>query len=148
MATLIYPPSDPTPIFDKLWLGTIWNAKELVVSNPGIGMVLNCTDEIILRPPSVHMAQLGLKCGVPIPGEKITYAIRLLHEFFQQATGRTVLVCGHSSQSRSAGVVLAYLIGTGLGFDEAHGLLLALHPKTKIHPVVLESIRTYFGSAY
>ena len=45
MPTLISPPFEPTRTFDHLWLGTIWTAKQLPVENPGIGLVLNCTDE-------------------------------------------------------------------------------------------------------
>jgi hypothetical protein len=148
MPTLILPPTEPTHIFDKLWLGTIWNAKDLMISNPGVGMVLNCTSETLFRPKNVHMAQLGLRDGFAIPESKIGYAIRVIHEFFQQTTGRVVLVCSHAAESRSAGVLLAYLVGSGMGFREAHGLLQALHPATKIHPDVFESIKTYFGSNY
>ena len=49
MATLISPPFEPTRIFDHLWLGTIWTAKQLVVINPGIGMVLNWTNATTYR---------------------------------------------------------------------------------------------------
>ena len=45
MPTLISPPFEPTHIFDHLWLGTIWTVKQLPVENPGIGLVLDCTDE-------------------------------------------------------------------------------------------------------
>src|ERR1035441_10110778 len=71
MPTLISPPFEPTCIFDHLWLGTIWTAKQLVVTNPGIGLVLNCTDETIFRDRNVHFAQLGLLDRVAIPELKL-----------------------------------------------------------------------------
>jgi hypothetical protein len=92
MPTLISPPFEPTHIFDHLWLGTIWTAKQLVVINPGIGMVLNCTDETIFRDRNVHFAQLGLLDRVAIPELKLAYAIRVLHEYFQQRTGRAAFL--------------------------------------------------------
>ena len=148
MATLISPPFEPTHIFDHLWLGTIWTAKQLVVINPGIGMVLNCTDETIFqnRDRTVHFAQLGLLDREPIPANKLGYAIQILHQYFQQRTGRAALVCCHASRSRSPAIVLAYLVGCGMGFKEAHQLIRALHPLVDIHPEVLLSVATYFGS--
>lgn len=49
MPTLISPPFEPTHIFDHLWLGTIWTAKQLPVENQCIGMVLNWTDATTYR---------------------------------------------------------------------------------------------------
>jgi hypothetical protein len=49
MPTLISPPFEPTRIFDHLWLGTIWTAKQLPVENQGIGMVLNWTNATTYR---------------------------------------------------------------------------------------------------
>jgi hypothetical protein len=43
------PPFEPTRIFDHLWLGTIWTAKQLPVENQGIGMVLNWTNATTYR---------------------------------------------------------------------------------------------------
>ena len=146
MPILISPPFEPTRIFDHLWLGTIWTAKQLVAVNPGIGMVLNCTDETIFRDRNVHFAQLGLLDRVAIPELKLAYAIRLLHEYFQQRTGRAAFVCCHASKSRSPAIILAYLVGCGMSFKEALSLICTKHKMTDIHPAVLQSVAAYFGS--
>src|ERR1039458_3767225 len=91
-------------------------------------------------------AQLGLLDRVAIPELKLPYAIRLLHEYFQQRTGRAAFVCCHASKSRSPAIILAYLVGCGMSFKEALSLICTKHKMTDIHPAVLQSVAAYFGS--
>lgn len=112
MPTLISAPIEISKIFSKLWLGSLWNAKKLLERNTGVGLVLNCTDEVIPRVPGVHMLQLGLRDRGEIPASKIAYAVRVLQEYLREAPQqRAALVCCHASQSRSPAIVLAYLLG-------------------------------------
>ena len=123
MATLISPPNPPSSIFDKLYLGTLWNAKKLLERNPGFGLVLNCTDETVPQVPGVMVLQIGLLDGQLIPDQKIDYAVRVLQEFLRSGSQKAALVCCHASRSRSPAIVLAYLLSCGMGFNEACNLI-------------------------
>ena len=128
MATLISPPNPPSRIFDKLYLGTLWNAKKLLERNPGFGLVLNCTDETVPRVPGVMMLQLGLLDGQLITDPKIDYAVRVLQEFLRSGAQKAALVCCTPAGPLSPVIVLVYLLGCGTGFNEAYPLIESCHP--------------------
>jgi protein-tyrosine phosphatase len=144
---IISPPFQPTRIFSRLLLGTLWNVKHLAEGEHNVGLVVNCTDETVPRLPKVSMIQLGLLDGYEVAPNKIEYAIRILRQFFEISHEREVLVCCHASQSRSPAIILAYLLSIGMGLAEAEAFLQGKHPKTFIAPEILKSIRQYFGYA-
>jgi hypothetical protein len=146
MATIITPPFPATQVFDRLLLGTIWNARALgQARDERIGLIVNCTDETIPRVPNVSMIQLGLQEGNPIQSNKIEYALTILRQFYEMTRERQVLVCSHRATSRGPAIVLAYLLSIGMGREEAEGFLLLRHSLTKITPAVLKSVWHHFG---
>lgn len=145
MVHLISTPDEPSRITDRLWLGTIWSAKKLRESNPGVGLILNCTDETIPPTPTAMTVQLGLLDGRPIPPGKLDYAVRLLQDYFRGGEPRAALVCCHASISRSPAVVLAYLLGSGFGLKEAFSILEQRNPRTLIHRDLLRSVMERFN---
>jgi hypothetical protein len=147
MPLILPKPEPPSQVLDKLWLGTIWAAKQLLAGNErGIGLVLNCTDETLPRIPGVTTLQLGLLDREPIPPAKLDYAVRVLQEFLRGRPTRGVLVCCHASQSRSPAIVTACLLGCGFRFREAYERVQQCHSTTKIHPELLQSLKAYFGT--
>ena len=132
MATLISPPNPPSRIFDKLYLGTLWNAKKLLERNPGFGLVLNCAGETVPQVPGVMVLQIGLLGGQLIPDQKIDYAVRVLQEFLRSGSQKAARVCCHAGRSRSPAIVLACLLGSGMGFNEACNLRESCHPATPL----------------
>jgi protein-tyrosine phosphatase len=145
MSNLISLPGPPTKIFDRLLLGTLWDAKQLDEYEHSVGFVVNCTDETIHRSRYLDTIQLGIIDGKPVHFGKIEQAIQGLHRFFASTHKHSVLVCCHASVSRSPAIVLAYLMSTGMNFDEAISLLWKKHPQTNIAPSVMKSVRQYFG---
>lgn len=145
MPTLITPPSEPSYIFDNLRLGTIWNAKNLILKNPGYGLVLNCSTEAVRVPRGVCSFQLGLAPAGLVPFEKMRFAVKALHGFFQDWRGRSALVCCLDAVSLSPAIVLAYLMASGMCFEEATETLIERHRATDISPAILESVLTCFG---
>ncbi len=145
MPNLILLPGPPTKIFDRLLLGTLWDAKQLDEYEHSVGLVVNCTDETIHRSRYLDTIQLGIIDGQPVPLAKVGLAIHSLHKFFMLTHKRSVLVCCHASVSRSPAIVLAYLMSIGLSFDEAMSTLRVSHSKTNIAPAILKSVRRYFG---
>ena len=59
MDLILTTPEEVTRVLPRIWLGTIWNAKLLRSENPGVGLVLNCTDEVLPRIPGVLTLQLA-----------------------------------------------------------------------------------------
>jgi protein-tyrosine phosphatase len=69
------------------------------------------------------LLQLGLLDGQLIPDPKIDYAVRVLQEFLRSGSQKAGMVCCHTGRFRSPAIILACLLGSGLGFNEACNLI-------------------------
>jgi hypothetical protein len=136
-----------TKIWDRLFLGTLWNAEQLSQSNPySIASLVNCTDERINWAPQgiseAKSIQLDHQDGIPYPADKVYWATEWMH--WHITRGPVLVVC-HAGWSRSPGMVLAYLIRSGMGYKEALFLLQSLRPQIQIANAIDLSVRQAFG---
>lgn len=155
----------PLDGIDNLYLGNIPNALALEQERPkGFWAILNCTDD----PACDHMKtdaefdvmRLNQWDGVPYPGLSIKVGIEFIKTHL--AAGANVLVCCHAGVSRSAGMVVAYLMYRYLepiprervtlenlraAYDYAVQKTRNSRPIIQIHPQIDKSIRQYYRLA-
>lgn len=139
--------SQMTKIWDKLFLGTLYNAEQLSHSNPyGIRCLVNCTDERINWAPAgvsePKAIQLDHLDGTPYPIPKIWWACAWINSYIGSSP---VLIACHAGCSRSPGITLAYLMRSGMGYQEALFLLQSLRPQIQIANAIDLSVRQAFG---
>lgn len=141
--------SQMTKIWDRLFLGTLWNAEQLALSNPyGIRSLVNCTDDRINWAPngitSPDSIQLDHLDGTPYPEQKIHWTCEWIQWHIMKGP---VLIACHAGCSRSPGMTLAYLIRCGMGYQEALFLLQSLRRQIQIANAIDLSVRRAFGIA-
>lgn len=135
-------------INDGVYIGDVnsLDEKEARQAN-NIGAVINCAKELYFKrfiPNEVeHFLFLDLDDGEAIPEHKISSAIHFID--IARNKGLNVMVSCAAGASRSASIILAYMISTGWDFDEA------LKHMQKVRPIInpsiecLDSIKEYFG---
>lgn len=134
---------------DPLYLGTIVNALELGKDlHKRAWAILNCTDDPGLNDldrPGFTICNLYHRDGLPYEIGQIHNGINFIKTSFE--LGSAVLVCCHAGMSRSPGMVLAYLMSTGLTYNQALRKILVARPIIQIHPKIDLSVRQYFHLA-
>ena len=133
-----------------LYLGNIPNAMEIGKKlNIRFVAILNCTDDPELDPlnslPGFNVKRLDQWDGEEYPPEKIKDGIKFIEDHMK--TSSMVLVCCHAGISRSAGMVLAYLMSKKYDYNEAVRIIRKARPFIQIHPRIDLSVRKYFGLA-
>lgn len=146
MGPMSYIPTDGS---ETLYLGTIYNARELAVSYPKrTWSVLNCTDDSLLDEydrTGFKIKRLNQLDGHPYPADKIKDGLSFINDAMH--AGDAVLVCCHAGCSRSPGMVVAYLLERGHSYNEAVQLIRKARPFIQIHHLIDLSIRQYFHLA-
>lgn len=142
-----------TRIVDKLFLGNIWDAQQLVYDNPClIGAVLNVsTEPEYARNPEISHCHIPFPDGCEVPAAAFRHAMDFL--WFHACLGTTMLVHCHAGQSRSPGIVKAHLylrskeffwVGTPeYRWDLAHRLVVGCRPQVQVHPNIERSLKQH-----
>lgn len=134
-----------------LYLGNIPNAVELGQTrlHARFCAILNCTDDTCLDGlnslPGFNVKRLNQWDGEEYPSQSITEGIKFIEDHMK--TYSMVLVCCHAGVSRSAGMVLAYLMSKEYDYNEAVRILRKSRPIIQIHPKIDLSVRKYFRLA-
>lgn len=149
----------------NLFLGNIPNALELTETrHKGFWAILNCTDDPALDHMKTNaefdIIRLNQWDGEPYPFESIRRGIDFVHTNI--TAGSNVLVCCHAGISRSAGMMLAYLMYRYLediprekqrledrrdAYSRAIQFITKSRPIIQIHREIDKSVRQYFGLA-
>jgi dual specificity phosphatase 12 len=114
----------------------------------GITAVINCAWELTQERFLVEEPCLMLKLvdGEEIPFDKISHALCFIEETIQSG-GRILISCA-AGASRSASIVLAWLITEGWEASDALVVLQRLRPVINPSIVTMESVLNYFSELY
>lgn len=116
-------------ILPKLWLSDVNTAREKsFLINENITHILNCAEEVDARPSCykipITIVHIPMEDDeTPIIEKQLQEAISVLNTWDQE--GHTVLVHCRAGISRSATVILAWLIQyKGMSFDDAWSIVV------------------------
>jgi hypothetical protein len=97
-------------------------------------------------PSGFNLLDAPFEDGVFVDSDRLAAFDRFIAEEIE--AGRTVLVVCGAGISRSATVVLSYLVSTGVPLPDAYRLLKARHPATEPHPEMWLSLIAHHDLPY
>lgn len=131
-------------VLDRLWVGCIAYAKELINANPDeIKFIINCTPESYLHPSNITYLQLSWDDGTPIRKALMFGALEAIREGLREGN---VLVHCNAGRSRSPALTVAHLMMAGMSWRQAEDLVGRKRFVTQINPIVKRSIVENLGS--
>ncbi|HEC23915.1 MAG TPA: hypothetical protein ENI95_13455 [Chloroflexi bacterium] len=134
-------------VTESLFIGDLRTAsapeklKEL-----GITSVLKLYESPPEWPEGFILDDSPIPDGRPVSGRRLDEFIGFITR--EIGAGRKVLVVCAAGISRSATVVLAYLVSQGMSLPEAYRHLRKCHPRADPHPALWESLIRYFNLHY
>ncbi|MBM3263592.1 MAG: dual specificity protein phosphatase family protein [candidate division Zixibacteria bacterium] len=131
-------------ILENIAIGTYEDAIDLRnLRANDITAVLDLTKETSYSlPSSILRLKVPMEDGVPIKEDNLRLAINWLRNCARE---RKVLVHCVAGISRSPTIVMCYLHEErGMPFDDAYGFIKAKRSQAQPHPVLIESIQTYY----
>jgi protein-tyrosine phosphatase len=137
---LIYHTEPMSKILDRLYLGTLYNAKNLGLGHT-ISMVVNCTQYQVKLSKPVDEVVLGWEDGNPVNYASFWLGVKTISGALHE--GRNVLVCCHAGISRSASLVMAHLYLAGWDWDKAYEFVKLQRDIIHPHPEIVRSIKQH-----
>lgn len=131
-------------VLDRLYLGTLHNARQLSVSNTkNITFVVNCSNESLVGqlPENVGCIQLNLLEGEEISYNKLSLAIDIISRELKGI----VLVCCTTCKTRSAAITAAYLYSCGVNWETASTWLVDRIAGVELNSVEYRSVKKILG---
>ena len=143
MVTVLQGTPAPGMVLGRLWIGTIWTARHMQSDNPGAGLAVNCSTEMLPKMRGVQTLQLGLVDEAGTCPSKLIYVVQAVQTFLNQVRDRAVFVCCHTGTWLYPAGVLSVLLASGMNLADGIEFLHSRYPQAVIHPEVLESIRNW-----
>jgi protein-tyrosine phosphatase len=132
--------SSPTPVLDRLFLGSLGDAEALSSANPHqiVTVISLCREPVVQRISGIRYLHFPVRDARPI---SIAWLNAILTSIEESMTRGSVLVHCAAGMSRAPTVVAAFLDRIGfLGFARALSYLEALRPVVTPAKALVESI--------
>jgi len=127
-------------VLDRLWIGGADDLREALVSL-GFSGVLDLRDAqagLTLSPQErMYSLRLAHRDGEPWEQAKVHEALDFVRDRIQ--VGKVLVACS-AGMSRSACMVIGYLVSTGWGVPEAYEVVRAARPRIRPVPRMLSSV--------
>ncbi len=131
-----------TEIIPGLFLGCLAEAAQVGASVGRRWYVLNCSGESIKGTSAAgEILEIDLFAAsdrIKIRRRTVRTALAFIDAKRRQGS---VLVCCHSGRSRSAGLVVAYLVHTGMSREDAEGKVLSVRPEVEISDFIRRELQ-------
>jgi len=136
-----------TEVTNMLCIGGSWLAAEpATLREAGVESVLKLCESPKGWPPGFALYDASFPDGEPIPGVLLDELVAFVRDEIESGH-RVLVVCGEGI-SRSATIVLAYLVSSGMTLPEAYRLLRMAYPKADPHPVLWASLLEHYDLPY
>lgn len=124
-------------VLDRLWIGSTEDFRA-PLSTLGFSGVLDLRDgQPHVADKDVTVFQVDNRDGDPWDCVQVTDALDFIAQYIQR--GKVLIACA-AGMSRSASMVIGYLVRTGWGEAEAFELVWRARPKIAPVPKMLESV--------
>ncbi len=142
-------------VLDRLYVGGTQDVLTVegveTIKSLGIKYILNVAEEVVYKYPipDVEVKKVGLVDGRPVPVDDLKEAINFIGKSISK--GPCLVHCS-GGLSRSPSIIIAYLVRVGFSYPAALRLVeggeVGRSSLVTPAPVLLDSIRTYFGDLW
>ncbi|NDJ35029.1 MAG: dual specificity protein phosphatase family protein [Chloroflexi bacterium] len=129
-------------VTNQVYIGDV-NAAKARLSEFGITRILYLHEEPLSGVQDIPVVDRPIPDGRPISAETFDDFLAIMQGEIDNE-GRVLVMCW-AGMSRSATVVLAYLVSQGMGLREAYEHLRQQHPLTEPHTTLWQSLLDYTG---
>jgi protein-tyrosine phosphatase len=132
-----------TRVWERLFVGNLWDAEELSSSNPGaISTVISlCEEPVLQRNPGINYMHVAIADAAPIPVGRFDSIINSIGENIR--LGTVLIHCG-SGISRAPIMTAAWMHVVGYkNIDAALEEIAKLRPIVSPSPILLTSVKEY-----
>lgn len=129
-----------------LYLGDVWDSQsESFIKGKDITHILNCTSELPSQMDGVEYMNVPVQ---DVPDEDIGKYFISTRDFLDKARREngTVLVHCYAGVSRSATIVIAYLISLGMSLEDALAYVIKKRLRVQPNTGFFQQLKRYSGS--
>ena len=125
-------------VLDRLWIGSTADLEARVpLRSLGFTGVVDLRDGDLPGPRQVEVLRIRNRDGDPWSEKQVSEAMKFILDHVRK--GRVLVACV-AGMSRSASIVIGYLVRCGTDLPTAYGMVLSARPQIFPLPKMLESV--------